>query len=446
MEDYIERRIITGLIVSTDFTRQIRQGWNAELLAAPTAKRLAKWCIDYFDKYDKAPGKDIQGIYDAHRRKGLSDEQADWISDILEGLSDEYDHETFNVGYLLDEAKEYFQAQHLRNLSAQIQSEVDAGNIVSAEELAVGYSPVFGGEHTAIDPFSPGTRQSIKAAFEERAKPLIKFPGALGRFWGAEFTRGAFLALMGVRKVGKSYWLMHIALRGVRNGCNVVVFQAGDMTENQQLRRLGIYLSKRSDEERYCGKLYYPKVDCMLNQIDDCDSPDREGEGIGVSDTEELREKTYDNLVGLYEEYPNHRTCRNCDKIVGAPWFAVRQPVQKLNWLDAYRAIRDFRNKFRPRFKLATFSNESLSVTHIKSLLHIWERNEGFVPDIIIIDYADLLAPCPDITRMDFRNRTNIIWQRLRSLTQEWHCLLLTATQAAATAFGKYRLSSLKSL
>ena len=60
-------------------------------------------------------------------------------------------------------------------------------------------------------------------------------------------------------------------MRAMMNGNNVAFFQAGDMTEKQQLRRMAVYLAKRSDRERYCGERQIPCVDCWYNQTDDCE-------------------------------------------------------------------------------------------------------------------------------------------------------------------------------
>jgi hypothetical protein len=91
--------------------------------------------------------------------------------------------------------------------------------------------------------------------------------------------------------------------------------------------------------------------------------------------------------------------------------------------------------KHNGQLRLATYPNESLSVQEIKSLLDRWERQDQFVPDVIVIDYADILAPDPDISRQDHRHQQGKIWQRLRNLSQEKHCLVATATQAAASSY-----------
>jgi len=51
---------------------------------------------------------------------------------------------------------------------------------------------------------------------------------------------------------------------------------------------------------------------------------------------------------------------------------------------------------------------------------------------VIIIDYADLLVP---EVKMDFRHQQNEIWKGLRSLSQEKHALVVTATQADAKSY-----------
>jgi len=53
----VERRIITGLITSTEFIQQIESIWDTQLLESSTARMLAGWVFEYYKKYQKAPGK-----------------------------------------------------------------------------------------------------------------------------------------------------------------------------------------------------------------------------------------------------------------------------------------------------------------------------------------------------------------------------------------------------
>lgn len=238
--------------------------------------------------------------------------------------------------------------------------------------------------------------------------------------------------------VHNTFWLLELAMRAMMTGNNVAFFQAGDMTEKQQIRRMAIYLTKRSDRERYCGERYIPCVDCWYHQTDTCDHPDREeSDGYLFHDVQEQKLITHDMLMEALEEHPDHAPCRNCKDIRGAVWLEKQDAVKPLTWKDAYKSMRDWRKRYNRRFKLVTYPNETLTMQEINNLLNLWERQEDFKPDVILIDYADILAPDQDSARLDGRAQINKIWQRMRRLSQEKQCLLITATQAAASSYEK---------
>ena len=61
---------------------------------------------------------------------------------------------------------------------------------------------------------------------------------------------------------------------------------------------------------------------------------------------------------------------------------------------------------------------------------------EGFIPDVIVIDYADILAP--EDPRQQPRDQVNETWKALRRLSQERHCLVIAPTQANAASYDKW--------
>lgn len=430
-DNFIERRIVTGLIVSTEYLSEILPVWNTQYLLSSAAREIAHWCIAHFKKYRQAPGRDIESIYAAKINDGLSKSRAQDIEEILSGLSRDYEREQFNLPYLLEETKKHFQQRNVELFCDRIQGTLATEGPAEAERVASNYTPPTREEQNVIDPFS--SRRKIHQAFAESERPLIRFGKALGAFWDEQFTRDSFVALMAPEKRGKTYMLMEIAMRAMRNNCNVAFFQAGDMSEKQQLRRLCVYLSKRSDQARYCKGMYVPVVDCEHNQLDTCDREDRECD-FGVFDSVPKTLK-YDVLETLYKENPNYKPCSNCSGHKGAVWLRRQEAVEPLDWKQAWRRITEWRRRYRKQFRLCTYANETLTVAEIKSLLNDWERMGGFVPDVIVIDYADILAAEPDIKTYSFRDQTNRIWQRLRSLSQERHCLLVTATQSDAASY-----------
>ena len=432
-DEFIERKIITGLITSTEFIREIDQIWEPQLLSDNTATMLALWCLDHFHKYRTAPKDNIQDIYVEKLRHGLTKDQAEDIEFILEGLSQEHDEKKFNFEYLLKSTKLYFLERSLIIHKEDIEEALRIGDITEAEKIAYSYKPKIIDEHSTIDPFeNPGR---IKRAFEEQKEPLIKFPKALGKFWNDSFTKDGFVALMGHEKIGKTFMLMEIAFRSVMSGNPTVFFQAGDMSENQQLRRFGIYLAKKSDKQKYCNGLWIPVLDCFKNQNDTCTKEERECDYGPFPDLKDRRDLTLQMLVAAKKNESDYSPCRNCSEIKGSPWVEWEPGYNPLVWTQAYKKMKQFKKKHNSNFKLSTHANETLSVSKIRSLLEIWERSEGFVPTVIVIDYADILDSDPDLKRLDWRNQTNKIWQRLRGLSEEKHCLIVTATQADAKSY-----------
>ncbi|NCC56379.1 MAG: hypothetical protein EOM17_02010 [Synergistales bacterium] len=435
-EEFIERRIITGLITSTEYLLEIEKIWKGQYIESSAARIIADWCWEYYRKYKTAPGKDMEGIFLQKMKHGIPKDTAEDIQDILEGLSDEWDRGQFNSAYLLDQTRSYFQSQNLKQFAAQIQDSVETGEIAEADKLARAYQILETPQSTAIDPFSSAAR--IKAAFTETSEPLIHFPKALGQFWNSQLARDSFVALMGPEKRGKTFMLIELAMRAMKSGCNTVFFQAGDMTENQFLRRLCVYLARRSDRERYCGSRYIPTVDCWKNQTGTCKHSEQESPGFILFPAGmDRKEVTYEILVSAIQDNPDYQPCRNCTEIEGACFLKQEEAVKPLQWKEAYKLARKFNQAHSNRFKLATYPNETLTTQEVSNLLDSWERSEGFVPDVILIDYADIMAPDPDCSRLESRHQHTRLWQRLRRLSQERHCLVVTATQAAASSYSK---------
>ena len=441
----LERRITIGLITSTEFIQQTQNIWNTQLLESQMAKRLATWCMEYFEKYNKAPGKDIEGIYFQKLKDGLPEEIAEEIEeDILPSLSEQYEDEKINLEYLLDQTRAYFKEKHLIRLSDEIKGYISEGELLEAEKIACDYKPLSNESGTDLDLSNLAALERVEKAFKEASQPLIRYPRQLGEFWSSQLVRGALVALMAAEKRGKTFWLLDMAIRACSQRAKVVFFQAGDMTEGQQLKRLCTYLTKKSSLKKYSGKMHQPVRDCVYNQLNTCDKEDRECDfGVFEDKTEEQvrTQITLDELVDAFKDYPDYIPCHHCKeyphKRMGTAWIEYVDTGKPLSVTEAKDSIEEFFIKNNRRFKLSSHANGTLSVKQIKAMLDIWEKQDDFVPDVIVIDYADLLVADG---RMEFRHQQNEIWKGMRNLSQERHCLVLTATQADANSYEQNRL------
>ncbi len=443
----IERKIIIGLITSTEYLRQIRSIWKIDYIESAAAKRLAGWVWEYFNKYDKAPGKDIEGIYYSKLKdKTLPKDIAEEIEeDILPSLSDEATQEDFNLEYLLDETKKYFTERHLVIHNSIIESYIARGMLLEAEKEACEYKPLPNASSTDLDLSSEEVFDKIERAFESASDPLIQFEGALGQFWNSQLVRGGFVAFMGTEKRGKTFMLLELAMKASKHGKKVAFFQAGDMTEEEQLIRVCIYLAGKSDDPQYCEAHWEPVKDCVKNQLNTCDKEERECDfGVFEDKSEgELRTGIHlSDLIIAYKENKAYKPCSCCKAYKkhhwGTPWIKSIPEVEPLTASEAKKILKKELARRKRSLRFSTYPNDTLTVEQIRAKLGIWEKEDGFIPEIIIVDYADLLTT---EERLEERPRQNKIWKGLRRLSQEkGKPLVITVTQADAAAYDQNKL------
>jgi len=362
--EYIERKIVIGLITSTELHIRLKGEWDTSLFESSMAKRIASWTSEYFEKYKKAPGKSIEPIFYLKVKKGLSKELAEEIEeDILPNLSKEFedDPETNNIEYLVDEARLYFNERRLIKHGSDIIALVNSNKILEAEAKAASYSPVKKENHSWIDLSDPSIYDKIDKAFTTNTDILIKFPRALGEFWNDQFVKGGFVAFLAPEKRGKTFLLLELIMRARKQGKKVAFFQAGDMSENAQIRRIGIYLAKKSDKEKYCGVMLEPCGDCVLNQLNKCKKKERECNfGIFEGKTEEWlrKEVTKDDIIKEMDDNPEYIPCTNCkeyySKRLGAVWMKEVDVGDPLTADETKVLFDKFFVKNKRSFKLST--------------------------------------------------------------------------------------------
>lgn len=451
-QEFFERRIVTGLIVSKDYLDRVTKFFDSTLMESPELRMVADWCIEYYTKYKAAPDEHIQDIYMSKLKSGsLSKSDGQYIEELLSDLSDEFGRDTqFNSSYLYDQTVSYLKARELEQHNENVQALIDTGDVEGAEKLVQSFTPTITPDiEIGLDLSSKDALERVERAFSETGQRVLSYPGALGEMWNEHLIRGGFFTLLGPEKRGKTFLLIELALRAVRQKANVAFFAAGDMTEAQMLRRICVYIAKKSDREKYCQARFVPVGDCVYNQLDTCDRGDRNCDhGIFVDVDLGTFKKTQDSLITIdmlkerFAACPDYEPCDSlsCPNRQGSVWLRRVEECSPLTASEARKELRRFFRKHRRRFKLATYPAGILTVSEIRRCLDGWERHDGFVPDLIAIDYADLLS-ADDGKVNEFRHRQDHIWKSLRALSMERHVLLVTATQADADSYKRGRLS-----
>jgi len=440
--DYIERNITIGMIASADFLREVDHIYRPELLQSQAAKTICGWCIRHFRKHNAAPNQDIQLVYSAYARRGLldSDQQED-IEDILQDLSDDFAENQINVGVLTDEAIKYFAERAVILLADEIKVDALRGDYRSACAKIGGFLAPDKMVQANPDFFADDPERTRKI-FEDVPEPIVEYSGKLGELLNEHMVRGGFVAFLGQEKIGKTWILMDIAFQAQRNSRKVAFFAAGDMSKSAMELRKYIYLSRRSDKIKYCGDLIVPVADCWKNQNGDC----QHGPGMAPM-AGKTRLKHWDKknpiaeiLKPIFYEFPGHITCRKCQgeaDFIGAAWLKIREKCQPLTWKEGYEAERQFVKRVRGGgWNFAEYPADTLSPRMLEQQLEIW-KSQGFLPDVVLVDYPDIMDVNEEDKRLDQRHRKNSIWKKLRAIAHKWHCLVVVVTQADADAYKK---------
>jgi len=383
-----ERRIIIGMIVDSLVLGRIASKWQYRMFKSKWANIVAKWCLNYYKRYEKAPMKNVEGMFETWSANAKDKSTVNLVSQFMSSLSAEYEElgEESNSDYIIDIAGHYFNQIRIERLVESVESDVTGGEIESAHSRLIEYNKIEMGVGAGIDVFQDS--EAMRRAFADKRESLIKFPGALGRFFKGSLEREGFVAFMGKKGVGKSFWLQTMAYEGMLQRRKVVMFEVGDMGESQTMRRLMIRTAR------------HPHSPCTIKYP------------LSL-----VRSKNKRKLIRDWKEI---------------------EFEDKLDWRKAKKACqRVMQKKVKSGdsyFKLSCHFNSTLSVDGIDSILQDWER-EGWGPDIIVIDYADILDM--DCGGAEGRDRINETWKRLRALSQRYHCLVLTATQSDTASYNR---------
>lgn len=386
----LEKRILIGFIVSDEFVNKIKNVYNRAYLTNPASKRIAKWCLDYYEKYKTTPKLHIQDIYDS-KQATLEDEDVEYIETVLAALSDEWDHakDKFNFKFLLDECAAWFEVRSLLNLSDDVKQKLDINDLEGARNDLQSYKAPVLSSSVYTDPF--GDHDAMRTAIQRRTESLFKLPGYLGKYINSQLYREAFIAFQAPEKAGKSFVLQEIVLRAARNRCNVALFEMGDMSQDDRLCRIGMYVARRpfTREKVEEGTRLKVRIPELLY--------DSEGKPAVKFIEQEKPILTADEAI---------KHCKKWERRVG-----------------------------KDRVRISTHASDTINFQDVNNILLAWKEQDGWVPDVIVLDYMDIAAP--ERAGTDTRTNTNDTWKAGRRLSQEWHALVLSATQADAKSYGK---------
>lgn len=422
----VENQIVTGMILSSKFLKNVEPIYKPKYFSTPHSRKVASWCYQYLKRYNKAPKLHIQHIFETHRRNGLQEEEAAVISRFLRELSERFTGGEVRVNsmYLLDQAGAYFTERAVSLLKDDLQNCLDTGDMLRAAELIASFSKVEPAADVGEDPF---TDDNIASIFDFSEETLFSLPGPLGKMIG-NFEREMLLAIQAAYKKGKTWLLQYIGIQAYLSRLRVAHFSL-EMPAKRQRRRLihglvGLPLK--------AGIYKVPIWDCYHHQRGSCKHARKGKIKVTLSKHDSFKKHP-----------PKYKPCpatEGCPAFYPASWY-VEKKIGSLTFRKAKEKIKAIQQHFGGRFKLKSWPPYSAGISEIVQCLNIWESNEGFVPDVIVVDYADIMSDA-GIPQTEHRHKIDAKWQALKRLAQERHALVVTASQVNKKVMDKKRMKA----
>ena len=407
----IERRILTAMIVSTEFLRSTVHATDPAFFRSSYAQKIVRWVLSYYEKYEEAPKQHIQDIYDA-KQKSLREEDAELISELLSSLSESYEQDS-NLSFMADEALHFFKKRQLEITINNVRVLVDEEKVDAAQKAMLDYSQVLPAEDETIQP----TEESVvQEHFSKPDNQFFVFPGVLGNMIG-NLEPGWLVSISAAFKRGKSFFLQEVAvLAAVKH--IPVMFYSLEMTKDALLERFykRLFPSAKDKED-----FIYPIFDCEKNQYGTCTRIERRCKNKLILPNGEIPD---------FSPEIDYRVCTHCRRkspkdYKQAVWYrTLHRP--KYEMTNIHKHLRSFNELYGNKLQMKIYPRFSKSIDDIRQHLDIMAITKNFYPKIIVIDYADILRSTDDSQGFEKEDK---VWMQLSALAAERNALVFTATQ-----------------
>lgn len=372
-----ERQLVTHLITSTRFAREILPILNSKMLKTRYAQVVVQWVRDYYERFEGAPGKAIQDIYLDRKASLRDEEESESVAEFLQNLSDDAKEES-NLEFHISQTEKYLKTLSIEQAIEEMKAALSKNEPLVAEGIIANYKRVgkpSGDGYSLLD-----NPMDVVEAFTEEAEIALRFPGALGKVVGP-CRRGDIISFIAPVKRGKTWALLYASDLAASQRQRVAFFTL-EMPKPQIIRR------------GWQAMVGAPKTDRVITMP--YFAPDKEA-------TEEITPDTKWRI-----EY----------KDVAKKGVSIDEidTIQK----NMRRMYRGGDCRFIPMAAKAT------TVRDIETVLDNLMYYDDYQVDVVVIDYADLLG---SKLSGDYRHQLDDIWSNLRRLAQERNILVVTATQ-----------------
>ena len=372
-----EREYITSLILSDKCCKTLVPHTRLSYFESEYSRVVASWIIEYWNKFKYSPKKDILSLYRAHCDELNNPALQDLILRYVTNIANS-ELVVNNEEYLLDRGKTFVEKKSLKEYTEKLSACIDVGDIEGAKRVQSQFERISPEETNEVSLLSLDNSVLIKECLSKQDEELFYLPEELNKVIG-KIKRNDFIAILAGMKKGKSFFLQYLGLQAMKQKLNVI-YVSMEMTREEVVQRM--------------WKMLFGSRSGLI--------PD-----------------------GIYE------TCRFVPSLDEPDSYSVEMvnmEVSKPNVKSVEDLQKELRagNQYTGNMRVIAYPAFSASVVDISNRIEEL-ATEGFVADVVILDYSDITKPIGGGSEV--RNQLDLIWKHLRGFAMKFHCCVITASQ-----------------
>ncbi len=378
----LQENILTLLIFDRESAPLIISNIKPELFSNSYYRIIAEKAIEFFIRIKEPAGEHVADLLEkelSHETKG------EIYKKILISLYE--NKETISKKYILEELDNFIRTQNLKITVKNAFESLQQGKVDDAEDI------LEKGRKSRLTVFDPGTMflKDMDKTFDfiDNYEENLIYTG-IKTLDDLEHvpTRGELYTLMGRPSSGKSWFLIHLA--------KFALLQ----------RKKVLHLSLEMNESRMKARYFQTLFGIASKTVDI-----QHQNALFVTDR-------FGNLTNIeFSELPTVKTLRDHDIV---PYL-----IEKAKKL------------IKPNLILKDFPSGSLSIRGLNAYLNNLEGYYNFIPDIILLDYLDLMEVDVERLRIDL-GQTGIA---LRGIAGERNLAMVTVAQTNSAGEDKTLLT-----
>ena len=366
----LQENLLTILSFSDANAVIVRNSIEAELFEGHYYS-VASRAYDYIDKYEEAPKEHIADLFD-DIFEGKDSSKANIFEGILRSLHE--NAEDVNEEYAMNQMHKFIRQQYLKQGVYRAAELLQQGTEVSLDQAEVELNKAL---ERRIISFDPGTYlTNTERSLDFLNTEDFSFPTGIKEFDRLNLgpARGEIHVLIALAKAGKTWWLLNLARQA--------------LLQNYKVCHITLEMSEAKMSQRYVQNLFaIPKRP-------------------GVYKHQEFELDSLQRVMGLKEIDVDRR-------------LSLEDPHIKKHLTGR---INEFGTKLK-RMVIKQFPMHTLTIPQLKAYLDTLEMTERFVPDLLIMDYPDLMF-------WEDRLQLGAIYKALRGIGVERNIGIAAVTQS----------------